>query len=248
MRLKRFLILTILIFCGLQFLSCNSHNHEAVQPVAAKHQATTTEQIQHNIDSLKTMATDGDLVVRMNDNLISYAVKSLNETDKSFSHSGIIITLDHEKMVCSIEPGNKGADTVRFEPIDSFINPQHNLACGLFRYNLSDAERALFLGKLIKYHESKTRFDMRYDLTTDHYIYCTEMIYKSLKKATNDRIHIRLSHMPHEAVPLMKLYFERYNFAKEVVATRKFVTIDNLYLLPECKEIIRFPLKYFPGQ
>ncbi|MEP6927349.1 MAG: YiiX/YebB-like N1pC/P60 family cysteine hydrolase [Ginsengibacter sp.] len=244
----RIIVTTVIFFLVLNFISCSSGNKEKKQAVIKKPEITRDQQIQNNIDSLKKTALDGDLIVRMNDNMISYRVQSLNETDKSFSHSGIIIIRNNIKMVCNIEPEEKGADTVRFEPIDSFINPKQNLACGLFRYDLSDSEKPAFLNQLENYHTNKIHFDMRYDLNTDDYIYCSEMIYKSLRQATHNRISIKLSQMPQRMIPLMKLFLKKYKLTEREIQERKFVTIDNLYLIKECKEIMRFPLKYFPGQ
>jgi Permuted papain-like amidase enzyme, YaeF/YiiX, C92 family len=241
-------LLTTIFFFVLLVSSCSSNIAEKKPAIIKEPMISKEQEIQNNIDSLKRLASDGDLIVRMNDNIISYEVKYLNETDKSFSHSGIIITRNNMKMVCDIVPEENGGDTVRFEPIDSFINPKQNLACGLFRYNFSEFEKNAFLSQLELYYRNKIHFDKKYDLNTDNYIYCSEMIYKSLRQATHNRINIKLSQMPQKMAHLMTLYFKKYKFTKADIETRKFVTIDNLYLTPECKELMRFTLKYFPGQ
>jgi hypothetical protein len=212
---------------------------------------TKEEEIQQNIDTLKAVAENGDLITRMNDNLISFNIKSLNPTDKSFSHAGVVTTVNGQKMVCNIDAGPKGMDTVRYDPIDSFINPKQNYNCALFRYELAPAERDSFLRNLDHFHNDHAHFDHVFDLGTDSLVYCSEMISKSLTRATNGRISFKEIPIPKHMLPLMEKFFQDQapgNQLHAIVTSRKYVPIDELYLRPDCHELMRFPLKYFPGQ
>ena len=53
---------------------------------------------------------------------------------------------DNLKMICHIFPDDvfPGADTVRYDPIDSFLNRSTNLSCALYRYDLSENEKQNF--------------------------------------------------------------------------------------------------------
>jgi hypothetical protein len=212
-----------------------------------KPEVTKEQEILNRIDTLKILAQDGDLIARFNDNLISYQIKNLNESDKTFSHGGIVMTINNHKVVCNIDADKKDVDTVRYDPIDSFLNPKKNTVCGLYRYNFSATEKTAFIKNLNQYHDRKAHFDRVFDLKTDNFIYCSEMIYKSLKKATNNRLVIKTSTLPPKVLPLLYKYYEK-KLSLKVLASRKFIAIDNLYLIPGCTEIMRFPLKYFPGQ
>src|SRR5437870_1085570 len=96
----------------LLLFSCNTNKNEPKKELLKLPPLTKEQEIQKNIDSLKSMAQDGDLVTRMNDNIVSYQAKQLNETDKSFSHAGVVVTRNNIKMVCHIIPEEKPADTV----------------------------------------------------------------------------------------------------------------------------------------
>lgn len=237
-------ILSVLIIAII--LSCNENVHFPAVDLAPQQPIKDT--IQQHIDSLKKICQPGDLVVRLGDDFISDRIRYLSATDPSYSHAGIIVEHDNKKMVCHIYPDDfvVGADTVRYDIIDSFLNTKTNLKCALYRYDLSDSERVNFEEALNSYHKSKIHFDKKYDLDTDDKIYCSEMIYKALKKVTNNRIVIAQSYVPTNMKRLIFIYFKKYNFTKNIISNRKIIAVDNLYNNPYCKPIMKFALKEIP--
>lgn len=201
-----------------------------------------------HIDNLKNVCEPGDLLVRLGDDFISDRIRYLSTTDHSYSHAGIIVMHNNKKMVCHIYPDDfvPGADTVRYDIIDSFLNTRTNLKCALYRYDLSPDEKMEVQAELNAYHNKKVHFDKRYELETDDKVYCSEMIYKALKKVTNDRIVIKQSPVPQNMQHLISIYFKKYNFSKQVISSRKIIAIDNLYNNPHCRLIMKFALKNMP--
>src|SRR5436309_2246580 len=189
--------LILFFFSPLVFISCNS---STAKP---KVELTPQQVIQKNIDSLIKTAQPGDMIARMNENIISYHVKNFNYSDKSFSHAGIVMMRNGEKVVCNIDANEKGKDTVRYDRIESFIDPKENYRCGLFRFNLSETEKENFIKELNGYHDRHAHFDRRFDLATDSLIYCSEMISKSLTKATNGRLTFKQVVTPKHMLTLM---------------------------------------------
>ena len=102
-----------------------------------------------HIDSLKNICQPGDLVVRLGDDFISDRIRYLSVKDHSYSHAGIIVIHNNKKMVCHIYPDDfiAGADTIRYDIIDSFVNTRTNLKCALYRYDLSDSEKINAAGR-----------------------------------------------------------------------------------------------------
>ena len=149
-------------------------------------------------------------------------------------------------MVCHIFPNAPGADTVLYEPLDSFINPLKNLSCGLFRYNINETEKQSFLNQLNLYHQNNIHFDHIYDIKTDSVLYCSEMIAKALKIATNNNIICEPIAIPKKMVPLMQAFFRKYKTTEGQVENTPFIPIENLYNKAYCTEIIRTKLKYMP--
>ncbi len=209
---------------------------------------TREQQLQKNLDSLKRTAHNGDLVVRLTDDIISSQVSQLNETDKSYSHAGIIAEKHGKKFVYDIGPNLPGADTIEITPVDSFLNPDKNIKCALYRYDISATERDSLIIAIEKYKAADTRFDMVYNINTDDKLYCSEMIYKALKSVTHNRIVLKEHTVPERFQKMLVAYFKKQGATKEIIAHRKYIPLDHLYLLPQCKEIMKFDLKIFPGQ
>lgn len=238
--MRKTAVLLVLPFLILS--ACHS-----VEPPPPAKKLSPDEQISHNVDSLKKIASEGDLIVRLGDDMISYQIKFLNEVDRSYSHAGMITEKDGQKWVTHITPEADGADTIQLTPIDSFITPGRNLRCALYRYNLSPAEKDSLRQVIARYRAQDIRFDRVYDLSTNDRMYCSEMISKSLQQATHGRLTFRTASTPPHMVPLVYNYFRPEHLTKDTVMKRKFVTIDNLYRKPECSLVMDFPLKFFPG-
>jgi len=240
---ERYYILIAFLF--LAFFSCNQN--ESIPPVNLTHEIFKDTALLY-LDSLEKECRSGDLIVRLGDDLISDRIRFLSEKDHSYSHAGIIVMHNNQKMVCNISPGDlvNTADTIRFDIIDSFLNVNENLACALYRYDLSDSEKIELEKVLNHYHDRKIHFDKIYDLKTDDKLYCSEMIYKSLKKVTNGRIEIAQSYVPRNMDHLISLFFKKYNIDSTTIVHRKIIAIDNLYNNLHCRLVMKFTLKKMP--
>jgi hypothetical protein len=209
--------------------------------------APVTDTIQQQLNRLKDTALTGDLIVRLGDDLLSYQIKFLNEKEQDYSHAGIITEANGEKMVAHIAPDEMVSDGVQYTPLDSFLNPQKNLTCALYRYQLSQPERDSFIAIIQQHKAAGTRFDRFYDLRTDSVLYCSEMISKALHTATQGRFTFRHIPVPPRLVEALYRHFKGVA-SRETIAQRTVMTIDNLYRIPQCEKIMQLNLKSLPGQ
>lgn len=237
------LLFSLAIVSTVFFTACNSS-----QPTPAA-ELTPQEKIKLSLDSFRQKCSDGDLVVHLNDDIVSDVIRKMNEKDLSFSHSGIVVTRDGKKMVCNIYPSlhpGTNTDTIQYEPLDSFLNPRLNLTAGLFRYDLSETEKKAFLQALDDFKAANPHFDERYNYTSDDKLYCSEMIAKALVKATNGRYQFRQIYLSDLMVGIFKTYYQKKNYTEKEIRATSYISIDNLYNIPQCKEIMRVNLKYMP--
>jgi len=230
------------------FSVCISAACHEPKPTTAPKELTPEEQTLQNIDALKNVAKNGDLVVRLTDDIISNQVAYLNEKDKSFSHCGMIAEQDGKKFVCHIAPELAGADTIQFIPIDSFLNPDKNIKCALYRYNFSQIEKDSMYAYILQAKSRGARFDRSYNFDTDEKLYCSEMIAKAIKAATAGRVVCKGFLIPQKMQKIVMAYFKNEKDIKNRINKQTYISLDNLYLIPECKQMMSFPLKHFPGQ
>jgi Permuted papain-like amidase enzyme, YaeF/YiiX, C92 family len=230
---KNLFVLSIfsILLCG----SCK--NSKPITPVS---KAELTQK--NNVTVLKEcyqLAQRGDLILRMGDDFISQVLADIAPKEKKFSHSGIVEIVNGKPFVYSINPKsakNIEDDTVRLEPIDSFLNPAKNTAVGLYRYKLSAAGIDSMIQTIRVYQRKKARFDMRFDIKDDENLYCTELIAKALEKSTNQQITFDRYIIDSTKVLGVKRFFKIMNNEIDLKKYPIF-TLDNIYLNKYCVPI-----------
>ncbi len=185
----------------------------------------------------KQQVKNGDLLERVDDDMVSESMRNFSKKDKSFSHCGIAFIEDGDVYVYNNMAGeeNKSEKMMR-EPYDSFVSPHKKSGFGIFRYNLADSEIARLHEITKSNYAAGLRFDKTFDLKTDDKMYCAEMVLKFLKTATANRI----------VIPTTKLYNYRVRDPKYkglVLKEFEYVGLDDLYLNPFCTEIRRVTYK-----
>jgi hypothetical protein len=181
----------------------------------------------------KKLVRDGDLVTRAGGDMISNSLRNFSKQDKSYSHSGIALVEDGQVYVYHTLTGEENTtDKMMREPFDSFCNPERKIGFGIFRYAINDEERARFDSLLRYYYRTEMRFDRNFDLKNDSTMYCAEIIYKCLKKSTNNRVIL-----PTTVVKNFKVKDPGYK--GKVMKEFEYVALDNLYKNPNCTQVTR---------
>lgn len=186
---------------------------------------------------------DGDLITRLNQDPASYFIKNFNRHDKSYSHAGIVIIEKGYPFVYHIVNGEEAPDEkMRKDSLISFCNPRKNLAFGIYRYDFNTAEILNLKTILQKWYVKGVQFDGAFNLKTDNKMYCSEMISKSLLKATNNRIVTGTTTLTTAEAKYCSIYM-RLPFA--YTSNMQIVSIDNLYIHPYCSLIKKFDYNFF---
>jgi len=161
----------------------------------------------------------GDIILRDSKGFFSQTFKSFSLVDKCYSHSGVIVrdSINNKLYVYHCVGGEENkTNKMKKDPIHVFCTPQSNYAFGIYRFNLPPAQMKGFIAQVKEYYKQKMEFDLKMKLETDNELYCTEMIYKSLKKATGE-----------DFIPLTQAFGATY------------IALDNLYLNPITKQVYK---------
>lgn len=193
-----FLLLTWAVFvmgsCTLQ--GC-SEQGSVVQSTAGAAQFSDT-----------TLQT-GDMIVRKGRGPISDMLAQLNVKDKSWSHCGMVVVRNGQPFVFHSIGGEDNPKAVmRCDSLKRFLDSTWNNAFAVYRFDFDSPTRRRVAEQTLLFYQAKPRFDMAFDIATDSALYCSELIYKIILRATHDTDYI----------------------SRSVGYNRIFVGIDNLFL------------------
>ena len=134
----------------------------------------------------------GDIILREGKSFISQAMRSFSQTDKHYSHAGIIQVRNGKVYVCHVvaAEGDR-SDKIRLEPIDSFCNRSDNSSFAVYR---TDVNSGLVDSMISTCFKAGVTFDNDFDLRSNNKMYCNGLVYKVLTSANRNEKFINLSH------------------------------------------------------
>ena len=194
------------------------------------------------INAVKDSIREGDLVLRCGNDFISESLSDFSQKEKLYSHSGMALMDNGTMYIYSNMAGDINPDEImRRDVVDSFITPVHNVAVGIYRYDITTTELEKLKTIIYTHYINKLQFDMNFDLTTDDKMYCAEMIAKSVEKATGKRIIFSKSLITPglKEKYLKKLLEKKVIPSAKVADQRDYLALDNLYLNPHCREVTK---------
>lgn len=131
----------------------------------------------------------GDLIFREGLSNRSRMVRLL-DSETSLTHVGLIDKRDGATLVVHIEPGGfEGVSTVRREKLETFLEPHRADAFEVVHVVHADAtlgERAV--AEALEFQARGVVFDHDAKLSTEHEMYCTELVWKAYRHAGLDLI------------------------------------------------------------
>ena len=231
--MKLYLLHTCLFIATVFLFSCNENISANAASSNNKNtlDAATAALIKNGRDQLQ----DGDLVMRSDNDFESLTLQNFSDSDRIYSHAGIAYKEDGQFVVYHSMTGSENpSGLVRKDPFDSFVSPARKTGFGIFRYQFSDMEKDKFHAVLQENISKKIPFDATFSLRTDDSLYCSEMIYKGLKISTNERIILPTTTLRNFQPKILG-----YKYKNVFLKKYEYVSLDNLYLNPFCKEIIR---------
>ncbi len=161
----------------------------------------------------------GDIVLRRGKGLISDKFRRMSLSDKSFSHSGIIVKDGDTFYVYHMyqDMANPG---LKKEILCEFVDPLVSSMSAVCRYDIDDIQKKELEKNIHWNYSNQCTFDDKFELGNDAY-YCTEWIRHEFTIVTKDSTYIPTSQIDD---------FE-------------YVAPDNLYLNQHAQLIFKFPTR-----
>jgi len=231
----------VYIFAGCFLVACidGCKQNNAAAAAADKKPSPVADSVNPKalleISQAKKLLKDAALVTRSDNDFESLTLQNFSKREQSYSHSGVAFLEDGQYVVYHSMTGHENPDGLcRRDPFDSFVNPAGKTGLGIFQYQLSDPEKERLHHIMKTNYSTKLPFDLVFNLKTNDSMYCSEMIFKGLKAATNGRVVLPSSYIKNFKPKIMG-YKASSTFFKQF----EYIGIDDLYLNPFCKEVIR---------
>jgi len=233
---------SFILFCAFIAFACNVNGDNESAKITAPLTDSLLNERWKMIYVVAESIREGDLVLRCGNDFISESLSDFSQKEKLYSHSGIAMMDKGTMYIYSNMAGDINPDEImRRDIVDSFITPVHNIAIGIYRYDLSSTELEKLKNIVHTHYINKLQFDMNFDLLTDDKMYCAEMIAKSVEQATEKRITFSKSLI----TPGLKEKYIKKLLAKKIVPSakvaeqREYLALDDLYMNPHCKEVTK---------
>lgn len=171
----------------------------------------------------ETVLREGDLALRLGTSLASKVVIMLDSAGQ-YSHIGIVARRGNQWVVVHAVPDERddgGRDTVKADPIGTFLLPARAAHGAIVRINATELQRQRAAREALRLVEAHTEFDHEYDWTDTTRLYCTQLVQRCYEKAGIDLSQGRTRHVDAPG------YHGSYVFPSQLIMNEKAKLIFN---------------------
>ncbi len=145
----------------------------------------------HSVDTAISMLRQGYIVIRRGLGADSYMLAEMNRRDKTYSHCGIVMIENGYPFVYHSIGGEDNPDErLRRDSANFFFSPERNTHIGVVRYDFDSIAISSLRDIVTDIYKERPKFDLKFDLSTDERLYCSEFVYKAIARATRDTAYI----------------------------------------------------------
>jgi hypothetical protein len=174
---------------------------------------------------------DGDLVLRSDDDLVGLTLRNMNDSDKTYSHSGLLFKENNAWYVYHMMAGEENPSLkMRRDSLHHFIDPANKAGFAIYRYRLTDNETTDLHQLLQQQFAQPLLFDTAFDLKDHSKMYCTEMIAHNLAQVSQQRIRVPTTYK-------RQFTFKANTRGRSGKRNLTYIAVDNLYLNEHCRFI-----------
>lgn len=144
--------------------------------------------VQLQIDSIKSIATEGDIIFRGGTDIESNTIRDFSSTDKLFSHCGIVLKYGNALAVTHILGGTTNPDgSILSQTVEDFLSYPDNESAGIYATKLSKKQLDKLYHFIDSIQKSGVTFDLHFNLFTKQQLYCTELLIDALSFAKGNK-------------------------------------------------------------
>ena len=131
---------------------------------------------------------NGDLIFRKGTGIFSDFFTKAGDRETPYSHVGLAFVDNGKVLVIHTEASElTGEGFAKIDRIEEFLDKRNSSQAAVYRLkNESRSYGENAVEAAIEYVNQKTPFDVKFDLTTENALYCTELAYRAYKKAGLD--------------------------------------------------------------
>jgi len=171
---------------------------------------------------------NGDLLLRSDEDIVGLSLRNMNDSDKTYSHSGLAFYEDSSWYVYHMMAGGENPSMeMRRDSLAIFINRERKSGYGIYRYKLDGQETEALHQMVRNQFRAKLKFDSAFDLADNKTMYCSEMISNNLRAVTKGRIQLSTTRKSNFS-------FKAKDGGRQPKRDVEYIAIDNLYLNRWC--------------
>lgn len=175
-----------------------------------------------HVDSMSSIAKNGDLVLVTGTDALSNSFRYFNTKDKSYSQAGLLFFENNTPMVYYIQLKAHQPDiTLQRDSLKNFIAPGYHSGFAIYRFDLSPKQLLLLYDTVLHCYKTNLGYDATFNLATDSVMYNTEFVYKMLIAASKDSTY----------------------FSTSEILGKPYVAVDDLFLSAHTKMICKIKYK-----
>jgi hypothetical protein len=130
----------------------------------------------------------GDIIFRRGPSLESEVLMSMDGA-ADFSHVGVVLRERDETFVIHVVTREGGPDVTKREPIHDYLRADRATAAMAYRLIDDNPSRIAHAVEAAgEYVERQAPFDGDFDLTSEHALYCTELVWRAYQSAGVDLV------------------------------------------------------------
>lgn len=166
----------------------------AIVSLSTFHSEKPLTSIDHRLFPDTSCFQEGDVILRRGRGIISDMACEFSVHEKKYSHAGLLVRNTGHWSVLHVAGGEGAAfDGIRLEPLQQFLADSVATSFAVYRLSDDNSIRQNAIITALQYWRLHVLFDTDFDLSEDHKLYCTELIYQSYRKASSGKISLPLT-------------------------------------------------------